>query len=589
MEQTHAKAPCKMQAPGVVTLGITAQPLANNKAADVSHYVYIRNCNQVDVGEPIVRRAWTERGLQETTRLQNRATADVDKHKSRGGILLSSPSVSRHHGQSSAPRRPGRAADAQQHALVLAPRPVSEAVGPPHNRGPPVDGRCRHHRQRNHGDVCRPAAGRGREGRGHAGRSGGVLGRDRACKSSPLCASLSSPDGPQPQNGGHCQPGIWDSVPEVARFELATFNLIKDLVAEHQIPCDWQVVGGVHAIFSQEVLGAARKQLERLRRHPDLGHEAVLIQDRAELAARHVPEALAAVYQPNAAKCWPYKLVAWLLERLIGENDAAAFNLQTNTPVEHLERRGSRWSVHTRRGRMLAQDVMLATNGYTSRLLPKMTELILPVRGQVCALETPRGGTQLPHSYVWMKGADHQYLIHRGPEDSQPDNGGEALDSCLILGGERLAVPDGEEGISRDDELNPVLSRALRAGLEHVVKLLPGNEPEIKALPAAYEWTGIMGYSRDCSPWVGRVPATLMGDVDAQGGAGGLWISAGYTGHGMPVAARCGIAVADMILGRAGGVEVPEPWRLSDDRVERARGGRFPNTIEELLAMLPAE
>ncbi|EQL02963.1 FAD dependent oxidoreductase [Ophiocordyceps sinensis CO18] len=313
------------------------------------------------------------------------------------------------------------------------------------------------------------------------------------------------------RNGGHCQPGIWDSVPEVARFELATFNLIKDLVAEHQIPCDWQVVGGVHAIFSQEVLGAARKQLERLRRHPDLGHEAVLIQDRAELAARHVPEALAAVYQPNAAKCWPYKLVAWLLERLIGENDAAAFNLQTNTPVEHLERRGSRWSVHTRRGRMLAQDVMLATNGYTSRLLPKMTELILPVRGQVCALETPRGGTQLPHSYVWMKGADHQYLIHRGPEDSQPDNGGEALDSCLILGGERLAVPDGEEGISRDDELNPVLSRALRAGLEHVVKLLPGNEPEIKALPAAYEWTGIMGYSRDCSPWVGRVPATLMG------------------------------------------------------------------------------
>lgn len=423
-----------------------------------------------------------------------------------------------------------------------------------------------------------------------------MLGRNGACKSRepgsvrlqvhllrgvPNCFSDA-----RPQNGGHCQPGVWESTPEVARFELATFNLIQKLVVEHDIPCDWHVVGGVHAIFSPEVLKAARKQIERLQQYPDLGDKAVLIIDEDELAALHVPEAIAAVYQPNAAKCWPYKLIVWLLERLLSELDSAVFNLQTNTPVEHLEPRGSSWVVHTPRGKIIARDVLLATNGYTSRLLPRMSRLIFPVRGQVCALETPTGGTQLPHSYVWMKGADHQYLIHRGPGDTQV---GAKADCLLIFGGERLAVLGGEKGISCDSEVNPILSQALQAGLNHVVKLLPKSESEKEQLCASYEWTGTMGYSRDCNPWIGRVPETMVEGLDTESGAGGLWISAGYTGHGMPVAALCGVAVAEMMLGKEKGVQVPKQWLSSDERTESAMEARFPATVEELLSMLPAD
>lgn len=45
-----------------------------------------------------------------------------------------------------------------------------------------------------------------------------------------------------------------------------------------------------------------------------------------------------------------------------------------------------------------------------------------------------------------------------------------------------------------------------------------------------------MGYSRDEHPWVGPVP-----------GKSNLFISAGYTGHGMPNTWLCGKAVAKMI------------------------------------------
>lgn len=204
--------------------------------------------------------------------------------------------------------------------------------------------------------------------------------------------------GRRAQNGGHCQPGVWDNAPEVARFELATFDLIDGLVRRHGIPCDWHVVGGVHAILSPDVLDAARAQIRHLRRRPDLRDKAVLVVDRHELAARRVPEALAAVYQPKAAKCWPYKLVTWLLERLLEEHGASSFNLQTWTPVERLERRGSSWVLHKQRGQLAARDVLLATNGYKSHLLPDMTGLIVPVRGQVCALQPPPGRKRLPHS-----------------------------------------------------------------------------------------------------------------------------------------------------------------------------------------------
>lgn len=348
------------------------------------------------------------------------------------------------------------------------------------------------------------------------------------------------------------------------------------------------------------MLDAAEKQITRLQKLPDLRDKAVLIRDKDALAAHRVPGALAAVYQPNAAKCWPYKLVAWLLEQLLREHRAASFNLQTNTSVTCLERRGSSWIVHTQRGQLHAREVLLASNAYTSYLLPKMTGLIVPVRGQVCALQPPPQATQLPHSYVWVKGADHQYLIQRGPEDTQVEGtdgnaGPPSVDRSLVFGGERESAPGGEEGVSRDDVINPIISRELHRHLSDAVQLVPGHrsQGEPGALPSAYEWTGIMGYSSDNSPWVGRVPATLIDspDPDVDVDAGGLWISAGYTGHGMPVAARCGIAVAESILGKQGGVQVPNEWFASDERVEhaRTRGPTMPRTLDDLIKMLPPE
>ncbi|KPM44770.1 hypothetical protein AK830_g1762 [Neonectria ditissima] len=370
------------------------------------------------------------------------------------------------------------------------------------------------------------------------------------------------------RNGGHCQPLVYAAKPHISRFELDTYVFLRDLVAKHGIPCDWESVGGVHTIPDRETFDLVVKHLDCLKRDfPDLAEEAFLVTGKDELEKLRVPEAFAAVYQPSAAKLWPYKLVAWVLECLIAEYGAERFNLQTNTPVDHLQRLADTWVLHTARGQVVAKTVVLATNAYTSRLLPKLTGLLVPVRGQVCALKPPAGSAALEHSHVWVAPGGDDYLVQRPTGE-------------LILGGERLSVDDGQVGVSRDDDVDATVGRQLRAAMQHAVKLKPPGEAEDATLAVAYEWTGIMGYSRDGHPWVGRVPAGL-------GGADGLWISAGYTGHGMPVTARCAIAVAEEILGRSGGVVLPPEYRIDAGRAERAQGTVLPTTLlDEIRALI---
>ena len=362
------------------------------------------------------------------------------------------------------------------------------------------------------------------------------------------------------------------------------------------------------------MLAAAKKQIQRLQQHPDLKCKAILIEDKKELEVRHIPNAIAAIYQPNAAKLWPYKLIVWILEDLLQSFNAGRFNLQTNTPARSIQRLSGAftWGVNTSQGLVSANQVLLATNAYTPYLLPALNGIIVPVRGQVAALKPPTGATMLEHTYVWTKGVDHQYLIQRGEEDTTvstdevPANSTSgqkiSVDRPLIFGGGRFAIPKGEEGIYRDDCLNLSVSAALHKGIPEALKVSNDTESDSQgSLQAMNEWTGIMAYSRDGGPWVGPVPSSLLGynetstehaRISARPSSTGIFISAGYTGHGMPVATQCGLKVAQMMLGdrrdKENGVHapLPEEWLVSQDRVDRARNMEFPKTEEDMVKLM---
>lgn len=322
---------------------------------------------------------------------------------------------------------------------------------------------------------------------------------------------------------------------DVSAFELRNFKAISSLVRDHDIACEWEEMegGGCHAYFSDRSFEGAKKAVEELRKsNADIGPLIKVVSEKMELEELRVPDAMGAIVQTHAAKLSPYKLVSWILESLIKQSK---LNLQTSTPVSCLSPSDCslrKWNVHTVRGTVKTPHVILATNAYTSCLLPRFRNLIVPVRGQMSALTPPEILLEKPltHTYSFMGVSKNviqdDYLVQRPISSATGDEG------QLMFGGGRSMARHQGMYVDNDDSIDKRVAKYLRSTLKKVLNIEseksvvssfssnPARE-EKKGLVAEKEWTGIMGYSRDGFPWVGAVPEMT-----------GLWISAGFTSHG---------------------------------------------------------
>ncbi|KAF2032122.1 FAD dependent oxidoreductase-like protein [Setomelanomma holmii] len=372
------------------------------------------------------------------------------------------------------------------------------------------------------------------------------------------------------RNGGHCQPLLFDRGSEVATFELRNVAAVRSYIQSNNVPCEWRDVSGCRTFWTEGAMAEAEREIESLKTTaPEIASQVRVIRDKEELKKHRVSsDTIGATLTAGAASLWPYKLVTFMLEKLVKEGK---INLQTNTPVTEISSADGKHTLHTSRGTITSETVILATNGYTSALLPHFADLIVPVRGEMSALHPPKGSTLIPDSYG-MVGAlgqpenNDDYLVQR-PFSGVPNLGGH-----LMFGGGRGASKLPSVGVSDDTVIDEGSAAYLRSALLKVLAL-DGETSDLAELRAAAQWTGIMGYSRDDHPWVGKVP-------DKEG----LWLCAGYTGHGMPNGTLCGKAVVDMVLGELEGKDLgelqeqmvkdgdmPSSYVLSKERIERAR------------------
>lgn len=297
-----------------------------------------------------------------------------------------------------------------------------------------------------------------------------------------------------------------------------------------------------------------------------------LVTDKEELAKYHHPKAQGAVVTSVAARVWPYKLVAHILQDLLVSSDLrGSFNLQTLTPAESIQpTEDGKWLVKTSRGDIVAKKLALATNAYTSHLLPDFTDLIVPCRGQMSALKplaSLANDNRLKTSMGFEGDGLDDYLIQR-----PNDKGGH-----LMFGGGRT---HGKSlGVTDDSVFDEQTAHYLRRELIDAFEL-PERADEKLEMEAVRQWTGIMGFSRDEVPWVGPVP-----------GKEGVFVAAGYTGHGMPNTWLSGKAVASMVGASLGGSDMveaveaarkstglPKAYQVSTERIEKAMAG---GSVEE--------
>ena len=168
-------------------------------------------------------------------------------------------------------------------------------------------------------------------------------------------------------------------------------------------------------------------------------------------------------------------------------------------------------SVLTARGSVSADQIVIATDGYTAGLVVELDHAIAPARNQVVATE-PLGERLFELAVYARDGYDYWQ---------------QTRDGRLVVGGRRDV--DRATEATAEEAVTPTIQRELEA----LVHELTGYEPAI-----THRWAGILAFTADRLPLVGRVP-----------GRDAVWASLGYSGHGNALAVWCGEAVARAILG----------------------------------------
>lgn len=193
---------------------------------------------------------------------------------------------------------------------------------------------------------------------------------------------------------------------------------------------------------------------------------------------------------------------------------ALGAKLFTQTPVTSIGRTPSSelWTVVTSRGNLLAKNVVHATNGYASCLLPELTNKLLPVKGHAAAALPPKDYYDRPlqTSFGFQWGPDFDYLIQRRHGERH-----------FIYGGRDLwASGDPAVGVGDSDDsfVYPAHVESLRRFPSGTFKGWTMED----AASTTQVWSGIMGFVVDDFPYLGAVPNKP-----------GQYICAGYNGSGM--------------------------------------------------------
>ncbi|KAH8890524.1 FAD dependent oxidoreductase [Thozetella sp. PMI_491] len=358
---------------------------------------------------------------------------------------------------------------------------------------------------------------------------------------------------------------------KIAQLELANIKAVHAFAKEFEIDCDLNPCDTIDVIYDEPQWTQAHAAVAAMRGALPPGDEAA---EYTFYSAEQVREKFychdndfqgeketvhgGVVYFAGSLSA--YKLGIGVLKLGL----AQGLNLQTNTPALGLSKDESNgtWTVETPRGSIVAQRVVLATNGYTARLVPEFQGVIVPLRGQITA---HRPGQAMPAAGALL--TTYSFIYEKGYEYMIPRPAGSRFAGDIVIGGGLVRSPeDGllEYGTTDDTSVSQPISEYLRETTPRYFGPHWGADDAEGRIRR--EWTGIMGYSPDGFPLVGEVP-----------GAEGLWVSASFQGHGMVLCWMCARALVEMMEGRDGEdlrAWFPEAFRVSKQRMaKRFRGG----------------
>ena len=303
--------------------------------------------------------------------------------------------------------------------------------------------------------------------------------------------------GASTRNGGIVHPGYkWGPADLVRRYgadtgaglyreTLAGYEMVKRLIAEESIDCDFREHGHLelayapshvreleHARDSLASMGVATMLVARDRIRDEIGSDAYF----------------GALAVPNSGLLHPGRYFAGLA----GAADRAGADLHEGVRARAIRRQADgRFVVETDRGAILAREVFVATNGYTDGVVPSLRRRIIPIGSYIIASEPlpeELARELSPNGRSFFDTKNFLYYWHV------------SADRRMIFGGRASFMPTSIERTAA----------ILHKGLLEV-------HPQLAGYRIDYAWGGNVGFTFDRMPHVGR---TAQGVAYAMGCCG---------------------------------------------------------------------
>ncbi|CVK92212.1 related to oxidoreductase [Fusarium mangiferae] len=372
------------------------------------------------------------------------------------------------------------------------------------------------------------------------------------------------------RNGGHLRPDYLmgaasnskrygaSAAAEIVQFEARHLDVMRALIKTEAIDCDFAETESLAILTTPGQVSMVREAYEGLRQASPFNDtllDVVEFYEGDDAPERTGLRGAKGYFSTPAARVSPYKLLTALLARCVD----IGLSLETHTAVVSVEHAGSDGHVLKMRSgeTMRAKRVVIATNAYTPALLPEYASCIVPCKGLVCHITGPKD-KPLPNllaaSYAIMeqdpisKKTGYNYMV-------------QLEDRSIVVGGahHKYDENDPESWYNNVDDTQLIEPARRYFEDDYMQRTFVGWEESGARVDRV--WSGIMGYSTDSLPHVGEVP-----------GRDGVFVIAGFHGHGMPVIFLAAEGIAAMTQGLAyEKTGLPSLFKTSRERLESER------------------
>lgn len=275
------------------------------------------------------------------------------------------------------------------------------------------------------------------------------------------------------------------------------------LIDRHVISCDAQRKGWLQPAFSTRSLDLAMRRCESWQRR---GANVAPV-DRSQMARLLGTEHYLGGWEDRrAGHVQPMSYV----RGLAAAAQRAGAMIHIDSPAVSLTRQGAKWRVATPQGAVDADQVLIATNGYTDGLWPGLERTVVPmISFQAATVPIPDalGKDILPEGHA---ASDTRRLLWYFRRDAY---------GRLIMGGR---APYREDRGAAD--------------ADYVRKAVNRLYPQLRGTPFEFHWSGRVAMTQDHIPHLNRLD-------------NGLWAALGYNGRGVGMATLLGRYLADLASG----------------------------------------